>query len=452
MRGKGLKFLVFGGDVIALYLSLFLGLGLRYGPDFLLSRYQAHLLPFTIVFALWLTVLYITDLYNLSRPINNRYFLYSMMANVGLAVAFFYAFPGFEISPKTNLALVAGIYSFFFYFWRLFVNKLFDTLGVERPVVIIGSDDHAMEMAEKLRESSRLGYTVRAILRDPDTTTSIKRRFPDVEILDSMEELTALAERGEVHTVVISDRRFDSVYRELYLLLPFRLNFFQLTSFWEAFDETIPIYAARESWFLENLNRGPNKPYQYLKRLLDVLGVILIAIPAVVLGLLTAALVKITSRGPAIYRQVRVGRNEREFTIYKFRSMVIDAEVNGAQWAGENDPRVTAVGRFIRKTRLDEIPQIYNVIRGDMSFIGPRPERPEFVTELTRRVPHYHLRHLIRPGLTGWAQVRYRYGASEEDAAQKLMYDLFYVKNVSLVLDIRIALKTVLTILTKGGR
>ena len=132
--------------------------------------------------------------------------------------------------------------------------------------------------------------------------------------------------------------------------------------------------------------------------------------------------------------------------------MVIGAEINGAQGAGENDPKITPVGRFIRKTRLDEIPQIYNVIRGDMSFIGPRPERPEFVTELTRRVPHYHLRHLIRPGLTGWAQVRYRYGASEEDAAQKLMYDLFYVKNVSLVLDIRIALKTVLTILTKGGR
>ncbi|MFW5843807.1 MAG: hypothetical protein ACOCW6_07760, partial [Spirochaetota bacterium] len=308
MRGKGLKSVVFGGDVVALYLSLFLALGLRYGTDFLLSRYQAHLLPLTVVFALWLTVFYITDLYNLSQPVNNRYFVYSMMANLGLAVAFFYAFPGLEISPKTNLLLVAGLYSFFFYFWRLFLNKLLDTLGVERPVVIVGADDHALEMAEKLQESSRLGYTVRAILRDPDSTSLVQRRFPDIEVLDGIEELTALAERGEVHTVIISDRRFDSVYRELYSLLRYRLNFFQLTSFWEAFDETIPIYATRESWFLENLNRGPNRSYQYLKRILDIVGVILIAVPAVVLGLLTAAFVKATSRGPAIYQQVRLGR------------------------------------------------------------------------------------------------------------------------------------------------
>ncbi len=452
MRGKGLKFVVVGGDVVSLYFSLFVGLGIRYGTDFLLSRYEAHLFPFSIVFVLWLIVFYITDLYNISRPINNRFFLYSMMSNLGVAVGFFYAFPGLEISPKTNLILVAVIYSVFFYLWRFFLVRLLDSMGVERPVVVIGTDSHALELVKKLKDAPRLGYTIRAILQDPESRSAVQKRFPEIEVLESIEELSSLAKEGEVHTVIISDRRFDSVYRELYTLLPYRLNFYQLTSFWEAFDETIPIYATRESWFLENMNRGPNRPYQYLKRILDVAAATILLVPAGVLGLFTAGIIKLTSKGPVIYSQTRVGRNEREFTIYKFRSMVVNAEAKGAQWAGENDPRITPIGRIVRKTRLDEIPQIFNVIKGDMSFVGPRPERPEFVSELAHRVPHYHLRHLIRPGLTGWAQVRYRYGASEEDAAHKLMYDLFYVKNVSLILDIRIALKTILTILTKGGR
>jgi lipopolysaccharide/colanic/teichoic acid biosynthesis glycosyltransferase len=167
---------------------------------------------------------------------------------------------------------------------------------------------------------------------------------------------------------------------------------------------------------------------------------------------ITAILVKISSPGPVLFRQTRVGRNEHPFTIYKFRSMVTDAEKDGAQWASEKDPRITKVGSFIRATRLDELPQLFNVLRGDMSIVGPRPERPEFITELSQKIPHYHLRHLVRPGLTGWAQVRYRYGSSFEDAAIKLTFDLYYVKNISMILDIKIALKTILTVLSRQGR
>jgi exopolysaccharide biosynthesis polyprenyl glycosylphosphotransferase len=169
---------------------------------------------------------------------------------------------------------------------------------------------------------------------------------------------------------------------------------------------------------------------------------------------LLALAVKLDSRGPIFFRQVRVGEREKRFVLYKFRTMREDAETTtGAIWAQSNDPRITRVGRFLRTTRLDEIPQLYNVLRGDMSFIGPRPERPEFIEMLSKIIPYYTERHFVKPGISGWAQVRYPYGASVEDAIEKLRYDLYYIKNISLVLDIVIIIETVKVMLFgKGAR
>ena len=157
----------------------------------------------------------------------------------------------------------------------------------------------------------------------------------------------------------------------------------------------------------------------------------------------TAIAIRLESPGPVFYRQRRVGRDGKIFRVYKFRSMTVNAEKNGAQWAGQNDARVTRVGQFIRKTRIDEIPQTLNILFGDMNFVGPRPERPEFTEMLAQEIPHYNERHQVKPGLTGWAQVNYPYGASVEDARQKLKYDLYYLKNYSLVLDLFIVIKTI---------
>jgi exopolysaccharide biosynthesis polyprenyl glycosylphosphotransferase len=163
--------------------------------------------------------------------------------------------------------------------------------------------------------------------------------------------------------------------------------------------------------------------------------------------ILTAILIKIDSRGPVFFSQRRVGLNDKVFTIYKFRSMVTDAEKNGAVFAKVNDSRVTRMGAFLRKSRIDEIPQLWNILAGDMSFVGPRPERPEFVQDFSRKIPYYSLRHIVQPGLTGWAQVNYRYGASEEDALEKLKYDMYYLKNISFMVDLRTALKTINVVL-----
>ena len=169
--------------------------------------------------------------------------------------------------------------------------------------------------------------------------------------------------------------------------------------------------------------------------------------------LLTALIVRLESPGPVIYKQDRVGLFEKEFTVYKFRSMRADAEKDGAVWASAKDNRVTFFGRFIRKVRIDELPQIWNILKGDMSFIGPRPERMAFVQKLKETIPYYSLRHTVKPGLTGWAQVCYPYGASEEDARRKLEYDLYYIKNMSILLDINIIFKTIGVVLfPKGAR
>lgn len=189
-----------------------------------------------------------------------------------------------------------------------------------------------------------------------------------------------------------------------------------------------------------------------LKRAVDLLLAILLLFAAAPVALAAAIAIRLESKGPAIFKQVRVGRGGRNFTLYKFRSMRENAEQDGPVWAQKNDHRVTRVGRFLRATRIDELPQVINVLRGDMSFVGPRPERPYFVDLLKSRVRYYDLRHCTKPGITGWAQVMFPYGASVEDAYQKLQYDLYYAKNLSLRLDLLILLKTVRVVITRQGR
>ncbi|MCX7978751.1 MAG: sugar transferase [Bdellovibrionaceae bacterium] len=227
-----------------------------------------------------------------------------------------------------------------------------------------------------------------------------------------------------------------------------------LTKFFEEYGKKIPVFHVGHEWFLttEGFRLLHNPLGLRLKRLIDLLLSFFLIVLLWPVMLLTAIAIKLETRGPAIFRQRRTGKDGQDFVILKFRSMRVDAEKDGARWASLNDDRVTRVGRFIRKTRLDELPQLFNVFSGEMSFVGPRPERPEFNANLEKEIPFYNLRHLVRPGITGWAQILYPYGASVEDARQKLQYDLFYIKNYSLLLDINIILKTVAVVLFGRGR
>ena len=228
-----------------------------------------------------------------------------------------------------------------------------------------------------------------------------------------------------------------------------------IRSFYEHVVQRLPLSQINDEWLLqtEGFSLNTRGSLRRLKRALDVLISLLLLIPAAPIMLITAIIVRLESPGPVIYKQDRVGLFEKEFTVYKFRSMRADAEKNGAVWASAKDARVTKFGKFIRKVRIDELPQIWNILKGDMSFIGPRPERMAFVTKLKETIPYYSLRHTVKPGLTGWAQVCYPYGASEEDARRKLEYDLYYIKNMSILLDINIVFKTVGVVLfPKGAR
>ena len=263
-------------------------------------------------------------------------------------------------------------------------------------------------------------------------------------------------EHGATMIVLLPDAPIDSDIAHDLLMAKLRGRMVvDVRSFYEHVVKRLPLSQVSEEWLLldDGFSLNTRGSLRRLKRALDVLISLVLLVPALPIMLLAAVIIRLESPGPVIYSQKRVGLHEREFTVYKFRSMRQDAEKDGAVWAQKNDNRVTPFGRFMRKVRIDELPQIWNILNGDMSFIGPRPERMTFVRQLEKHIPYYNLRHTVKPGLTGWAQVCYPYGASEDDARRKLEYDLYYIKNMSILLDIKIILKTIGVVLfPKGAR
>jgi sugar transferase (PEP-CTERM system associated) len=260
--------------------------------------------------------------------------------------------------------------------------------------------------------------------------------------------------KHEVERIIVAleNRRGTMPVRELLELRLSGVKIEDATAIMEKLSGKIEVDELYPSWliFSEGFRLSPT--FILVRRLLSlVLSFICLVVVSPLLPLISL-LIKLTSPGPVLYRQKRVGRNGSVFTCYKFRTMRADAEADiGPTWAGDDDPRVTRVGRWLRLTRLDEVPQLWNVLRGDMGFVGPRPERPEFVAWLNREIPYYHLRHIIRPGITGWAQIRYQYGASLEQSKEKLKYDLYYIKRLSLSLDLMIVLESLKIILLGRG-
>ena len=232
-----------------------------------------------------------------------------------------------------------------------------------------------------------------------------------------------------------------------------KISFFNLDSFYDPDTGKVPLGAINQIWFLENLSEGKKRGYEIIKRMFDTVFAVIIGIISLIPYPFIALVIKLSSPGPVFYKQKRLGQSGKIFEIIKFRTMHKDAEKEtGAVWTTDNDPRVTRAGRFLRKTRLDEIPQIWNILKGEMSFVGPRAERPEFHDLLQTNVPFYEERYLIKPGLSGWAQINFHYSSSIKDAAEKLKYDLYYIKNRSLLLDLGILLKTIRITLQQAGR
>jgi sugar transferase (PEP-CTERM system associated) len=321
-------------------------------------------------------------------------------------------------------------------------------------LLIVGTGGAAVALAQELHDRRHeLGVELVGFV-DPDPAL-VGTSLINPGVVGTVAEIPSIVRQRKVDRVVVSlaDARgklpMDSLLR---MKLNDGVQFDHLASVYEEYTGKIAVENLRPSWLIFSQGFRKSRLLALSKRLVDVVGAALgLAILAPVMAVVAIA-VRVSSPGPALYSQRRVGKNGRIFIIHKFRSMRVDAEARtGAVWSTENDPRVTPLGRILRRTRLDEVPQLWNVLAGAMSFVGPRPERPEFVADLTAQIPFYGQRHVVRPGLTGWAQVRHTYGSSVEDALQKLQFDLFYIKHVSLAFDVFIGLETMKTVLVRRG-
>ena len=333
--------------------------------------------------------------------------------------------------------------------WRAaFEGLTRDSHLVER-VLIVGSGPVARIVADQIRGQHDFAYRLVGMLEEATPST----QPAGVPVLGTVADLPRIIATHDVNRVVVSlaDRRGAFPSRDLRQAKLSGVRVEDAATIYERITGKILTEGLKPSWLIFSDGFCTSHVTRAIKRAVDVMiaGVgLVLAAPLIVV---TALLVKIGSPGPVLYRQERVGENGRIFELYKFRSMRADAEDGTPIWAKENDERVTGVGRFIRLTRLDEMPQLWNVLRGDMSFVGPRPERPYFVDQLAAAIPFYMERHTVKPGVTGWAQVKYRYGASIEDAMEKLRYDLYYVKHLSIVFDLTIVIDTVKVILSGKG-
>ena len=320
-----------------------------------------------------------------------------------------------------------------------------------RRVLILGVGPLARDLCQTLL-SKRTGFTEVVGFLDKDASR-VGERIVNPSIIGTYDQLFEIAERYQVHTVAVclEDRRAVLPVQTLLDMKAMGRDVVDGHYLYEEESGRLSIDHLKPSALIFSTGFRRRLVTMLLKRFVDVFVAIIGILGLLPFVFLLAILIKLDSSGPIFYRQMRVGLRGRPYMIWKFRSMRQDAELSGARWASREDPRVSRVGRWIRKWRLDELPQLINVMKGEMSLVGPRPERPVFVQELRNTIPYYDLRHTVRPGITGWAQTRFRYGASKEDSHVKLQYDLFYVKNLSLILDLRIVIQTVKVMLMGEG-
>jgi sugar transferase (PEP-CTERM system associated) len=369
-----------------------------------------------------------------------------------VVAAVFYFIPGVRLTRDiASLAVVlagCGLLAS-----RLLLARYFDENIFKRQVLVYGTGAGAAAIASLRRSADRRAFALVGFIRPPGEAcgVSIDR------VLDPAGDLRSLCERLGATEVVVAmdDRRYGFPISELLDCRLAGIEVTELLTFLERETGRVRIDVLNPSWMIfgQGFRRDPLRLFS--SRALDLLACLAVLPLALPVMLLTVVAIKLEDgwRAPTVYSQARVGLGGHTFRVMKFRSMREDAERHGAQWAQRRDPRVTRVGAVIRKLRIDELPQIINVLRGQMSFVGPRPERPEFVAHLEERIPYYAQRHCVRPGITGWAQLCYQYGASEQDALEKLQYDLFYVKNNSLLFDLTILVQTAeVVLLGKGAR
>jgi sugar transferase (PEP-CTERM system associated) len=443
--------LLFGGLIVAVYVRL----GAIDAEDALIERNGFYKAGLATVFCL--ASFYLLDLYDFVVMHDRRELVLRLLQALGLAwialALIFYVMPQAMIGRGVSL-ISLPLFLLMMVGWRLAIHWVLGHPEIGERILIVGSGPFAVEIARETLGRPDAGFRVVGFV-DSDPAL-VGKSLINPKIIGLTSELGSLVRREHIDRIVVAigDRRGQFPTQELLRLsLSGDVSIEESASFYERLTGRVLLDLIRPSWLIFS-SRGRRARLNELAsatmhRAVALLGAIL-SLP---IAIVTAILIKIESRGPVLYKQERVGKNGRVFSLMKFRSMRVDAEKDGPVWAKTADERMTRVGGIIRKIRVDEIPQFWNILRGDMNFVGPRPERPHFIAQLAQEIPFYEQRHLIAPGLTGWAQIKYPYGASIEDAKQKLAYDLYYIKNQSITLDATIMFETIKTILLgRGGR
>jgi sugar transferase (PEP-CTERM system associated) len=442
---------------VLVVISVVLAAAVRLGPVETVATITAVAWRASLIAVALQVCLHYSDLYELRSLADRRDTFIRLLRALGstaliLAVLYYWV-PTliigrgvFVIASTIIVALVVG--------WRVAFEWLSLRLAPAERLLIVGTNTAAVTLAKELFDRRHeLGVELVGFV-DPDPAR-VGMSLINPGVVGTVIDIPSIVRQRKVDRVVVSlaDARGKlSMEQLLSMKLNDGVRFDHLASVYEDYTGKIAIENLRPSWLVFSEGFRKSRALAASKRAVDVILAGLGLLFALPIMIVVAPLIKFTSPGPVIYRQPRVGKDGKIFTINKFRSMRQDAErQTGAVWAVKGDPRVTPVGRFLRRSRVDEIPQLWNVLIGDMSFIGPRPERPEFVTELTRQIPFYGQRHVVRPGLSGWAQVRHSYGSSVEDALQKLQFDLFYIKNLSIAFDLFICFETLKTVLVRRG-
>lgn len=440
------------GDLLVFYVSLYISLCLRY-LEFPPKQWPELFSPMTQLFIAAVVIFFVVGLYDVGRSKNNfRFFKKILIAAViwfFIGLIYFYLNQSVGAKPKTIMLLTAMVGAGLISLWRYLHNRFLSKSILNTRIAFAGITPETVEIIAKLEREPELGYEIIGMVKGEDK--QVQESLPGLEKYPTAANLTDLYARSgkTAELIVIAPlmAKNDTISKELYSQLFRQTGVIDLVKFYEEILKRIPPFTFSESWFLSNLQEQDKKVYDRFKILVDYVSAALMAVVFAATFPIIAIIIRLTSPGPIFFVQERLGRNASVFKIFKYRTMKAltkdgSAELDGPRFASSDDERITPFGKFMRKTRLDELPQFINIFKNEMSLIGPRPERPEFVSQLTAQMPFYSLRHLIKPGLTGWAQIQKSYYGTIEENLHKLEYDLYYLKNRNLFLDIAIVLRT----------
>jgi sugar transferase (PEP-CTERM system associated) len=437
------------GEIVVACTSFLLAVRICFGGEGVLPANPRETLEFSVGVVLAILCLHYLGLHGARRPsapeqLHFRILMFAALPSLTLAILCG-VFPNFAARGYvffTGFSILAAAWTG----WRWAYSRLISMPKLREKVYLLGTGERANRIREAIETRPDLGMDL------VEWSKGTEGESLNMQLL--AETFLDLAQRRAVDRVIVAlpDRRGMLPVNEL---LELRLNGILIddgTSLLEKLTGQIDIDELHPSWMIFGDGFRLNRRHRFLRQFFSTLVALTFSVATLPLIPLIALFICATSPGPLLYRQKRVGLRGRVFDCLKFRTMRPDAEADsGPTWASDDDPRITNVGKFLRRTRLDEIPQAWNVLRGDMAFVGPRPERPEFVVSLKEQVPYYNVRHAVRPGITGWAQVNYGYGSSVEEAKEKLRFDLYYIRNVSVMLDLKIVLYTFMAVIRGRG-